>query len=982
MGFWLVFAYWAASMAVGELLRPKQQIDNAKPPGRGDFDFPTATEARCVGVVCGTVELNAPNVTWWGDLSFVPIKKAAGKGGFMGTGSTKWQIVGWRVHSGMHLSFCHGPVELLELKADGRSFWTGVSNGGVFTVAAEDLFGGEDSGGGVSAQVAFLPGSMTQAADPYLQSQLGSPLPAWRGQASLVWYGPSRTVGQSPSGYLGTNPRIAPISPVVRRIPSSLGLSSAITNLQGDGNAAEFIYESIINDEWGMGEPLDLVDAPSFIACAQQLATEGFGISLNWDSGQPIGKIWDEILRTVDGACYQDFRTGKWTMKLARGGYDINTLPVLDETAILSLENYSCTAMDETTNEVKVTYLSRTAGFKDRQVQAQDFANIRYQDAVVSQTMNYPMITRDDLAARVAARDLFALSTPLAKCDIVANRKGYLMSPGDVFVLRWGPLGLDHLVMRVQKATPGNLTNGDVRLSCIQDVFALGQAIYAAPPASGWVDPVTAPQPCQAQALVEAPYWLVGEARYVLAMGARADKLTVGADIWTDEGAGYLLTGAMSMMTPYGILSSPYSCKTAALDTTGFTVGGGADLAMLVGLSTNADGRNRGANLAWFEGTGEWVSWTTCTDNGNGTYTFSGVLRGVLDSVPCDQVTNGKVWFLTVGAATTRSSGAGDKGEPGATGASVTGPSGRGYIWHGAWDSTHLYAVDDTCSFNGSTWVSILGGINHPPDVSPTYWNLMAQKGTDGAGGGSGVPTDWISGLSLTWVSGSAITLEKGSCWIPGAAAVLNVATPIAKTGLVGLTANTWYHVYVYDNLGTPDIEISATAPSTAYQGTACTKNGNTSRRYVGSVWVDGTPAIPRFYQIISGNMIEQQCYYRVASGDSTDQATVSYSLIPVLIGPPIKYALMSVIFSPCQGEWVVVRVGQDLDVNGNDVALPRIYFADGVGFTAYSGSVNAFTQTRLYIASGNSNMRWWRRTYYGTIRPLYLDINQVGIAR
>lgn len=48
------------------------------------------------------------------------------------------------------------------------------------------------------------------------------------------------------------------------------------------------------------------------------------------------------------------------------------------------------------------------------------------------------------------------------------------------------------------------------------------------------------------------------------------------------------------------------------------------------------------------------MSWTTCTDNGNGTYTLSGVLRGVMDTVPADHATGARVWFFSEGAATTR----------------------------------------------------------------------------------------------------------------------------------------------------------------------------------------------------------------------------------------------------------------------------------------------------------------------------------------
>jgi len=57
----------------------------------------------------------------------------------------------------------------------------------------------------------------------------------------------------------------------------------------------------------------------------------------------------------------------------------------------------------------------------------------------------------------------------------------------------------------------------------------------------------------------------------------------------------------------------------------------------------------------------------------------------------------------------------------------------------------------------------------------------------------------------------------------------------------ISLTAATWYHIYVYLNSGTPTIEVVTTAPATPYKGTARSKTGDTSRRYVGSWYATAT---------------------------------------------------------------------------------------------------------------------------------------------
>jgi hypothetical protein len=111
------------------------------------------------------------------------------------------------------------------------------------------------------------------------------------------------------------------------------------------------------------------------------------------------------------------------------------------------------------------------------------------------------------------------------------------------------------------------------------------------------------------------------------------------------------------------------------------------------------------------------------------------------------------------------------------------------------------------------------------------------------ATGGGSLPPGYIDGLQLKWVSGTALTVSSGSAYIQSTGAVLAAASDIAKSGL-SLSASTWYHVYLYSNAGTPDVEIVTTAPATAYSGTARSKTGDTSRRYVGSVLTNSTGSL------------------------------------------------------------------------------------------------------------------------------------------
>lgn len=108
------------------------------------------------------------------------------------------------------------------------------------------------------------------------------------------------------------------------------------------------------------------------------------------------------------------------------------------------------------------------------------------------------------------------------------------------------------------------------------------------------------------------------------------------------------------------------------------------------------------------------------------------------------------------------------------------------------------------------------------------------------------VAADYITGLQLQWVSANALTVSAGAAYIPGSSSVVTALTAIAKTGLV-LAANSKFHVYLYDNAGTPDIEIVATAPSAKTFGNVRTKTGDTSRRYIGSIFTGAANTIYRF---------------------------------------------------------------------------------------------------------------------------------------
>ncbi len=105
--------------------------------------------------------------------------------------------------------------------------------------------------------------------------------------------------------------------------------------------------------------------------------------------------------------------------------------------------------------------------------------------------------------------------------------------------------------------------------------------------------------------------------------------------------------------------------------------------------------------------------------------------------------------------------------------------------------------------------------------------------------------TFYIDGLELAFVTGTSVTLRAGSAWVEGLGYALEATADITKSGL-SLLANTWYYAYVFSNAGTPDFELSTTAPAEPYSAFARSKMGDTTRRLVGSLKTDASGNMPR----------------------------------------------------------------------------------------------------------------------------------------
>lgn len=412
-------------------------------------------------------------------------------------------------------------------------------------------------------------------------------------------------------------------------------LDVVITPLSGDMNPAHMIYQCLTDTQWGMGYPTTAIDSASFTAAANALFAENFGLSMLWNQQETIDQFISIILDHIGGILYVRPDTSTFALRLIRSDYDRNTLPLYGPTTLVAAESYQRQAWGETVNEITVVYTDGATG-KDMPATVQDLANISVQGGVVAQTRNYPGIRNASLAQRVALRDLQAGSTPLASIKLTATRAAWQVFPGDVFRLSWPEYQVDDVVYRALNVNRGTLTDGQIIIDAVEDVFGLPDNTYLVEQPGGWVDPSQPPSAAPYRKLLEAPYWDL------------ARNLTAADLDYVDPLSGYIQTLAVR---PSGDAIN-YEIYTK-VSSAAYEAAGNGDFcpsATVVGAltkTTTAITLANGIDLDLVETGGyaiidnEYVL-VSAIDAGAGTATIS---RGLLDTVPTEHSAGARIWF-------------------------------------------------------------------------------------------------------------------------------------------------------------------------------------------------------------------------------------------------------------------------------------------------------------------------------------------------
>jgi hypothetical protein len=141
-----------------------------------------------------------------------------------------------------------------------------------------------------------------------------------------------------------------------------------------------------------------------------------------------------------------------------------------------------------------------------------------------------------------------------------------------------------------------------------------------------------------------------------------------------------------------------------------------------------------------------------------------------------------------------------------------------------------------------------------------------------------------IDGMKLIWNNATSISVGVGRCYAENGD-LISVTSVLTASGL-SLSNDTWYHVYVYLSGGTPAVEVVTTAPA-AWKGTAYSKTGAASRRYVGSIRSGGSANVLYFVHLLCGKIAYGENFSTtlrvLSSGTATTETDIDCSsLVPV----------------------------------------------------------------------------------------------------
>ena len=450
-------------------------------------------------------------------------------------GGSKKQTIGYRYFFSLHMGIGRGPInEMAEIRVgDIPAYINPVdvsAEGKIIYINKPDLFGGEKKEGGIQGPLFIYNGARDQVLQPALDvsslaglgsaasylvgkltggitlmtktlpsiaASLGGDVPNFRGVVTLWFDGYvcamnpypkewSFRVRRSTAGWWNNDPWY----PAKARIIVNSEQGGVIHGMNG----AHILYEVNTNPEWGRGMPPELIDESSYVTAANTLCAEGFALCIPWFRQENLKEFIPVIINHIGGVQYVDRETGKLTLRLIRGDYLPEELPLFTpDTGLIDIIDDDSSGEETSYNEIVVKGFDPTTK-EDISIRVQNLASIQSQGEIISNSIEYRGLPNRDLCARVALREL-KVQLPLRKLTILLDRRGWRIAPGMPFRISYPSKGINNMVVRAGECNDGTLTSGQITIKAVQDIFGMPATSFVTPGSGGWTPPNFEPVP-------------------------------------------------------------------------------------------------------------------------------------------------------------------------------------------------------------------------------------------------------------------------------------------------------------------------------------------------------------------------------------------------------------------------------------------------------------------------------------------------------
>ena len=515
-------------------------------------------------------------------------------------------------------------------------------------IVEPELFGGNESGGGWVGNYTFYSGNFDQSQNADVVASIGTTnVPAYRGTSHIVLH----------DNYIGESPQLRKMEFLLGRYTNSLNTIYQGRNADrgSDINLAEALYHIIVDGWSGLDIDPAKLNVDSFRAASLTLIEEGNGGSLVVSSPKQGKSIIKEILRQIDGVLAEN-SVGEVLLTLIRNDYVADDLIVYDEDDILDISNFSRASWRDVVSQVKVTFQSREKESGTVAI-AQNMATLNMIGRIKTAEVSFPFCYEPVLAAELAARELAQLSIPIISLTVVMNRNAYGLTVGGVLKLTFPEFGISELICRVQRVNLGELEDNKIIVDMVQDTFAVATTVMAPPENTGWTNARPEPIADVTGVLVDMPYFLGQQLSTPLADGqgnvvpfpiepqTASTGFSLTSETTTGFTTGYLDPSSVAYPVT-GLLTGAYGKErgfVTGVDSVGPTI-----KTVLNGPPTAATSAQVLAAEAGIMYIGdEWMSYEGVTDNGNGTFTFGTVNRGIFGTTPKAHAADARLFILT-----------------------------------------------------------------------------------------------------------------------------------------------------------------------------------------------------------------------------------------------------------------------------------------------------------------------------------------------